>query len=171
MTVTTAVKYAWGSTHGVVKDGVSAQAIGETIEAIRERDGICTPGALVSIARSPEHPAHGLLEWDNEICGRDWRLDQARRIISAIRYVDEEGKVAPTPVFHHVKVWRSGVEAEGYTTLRVAWQDPAQYAFILKEALANLDGWRTRYALITDLPGQKEAFGHYRETLERGAEA
>ena len=56
-------------------------------------------GDVVKAAENPEHPFHHLFDWDNELAGEQWRLGQARQIISSvkvraiIRPIDDRGPI------------------------------------------------------------------------------
>jgi hypothetical protein len=57
------------------------------IETIRglEVGGVLTPSAIVSEARKPESPLHGLFSWNTEEAAERYWLMQARRIIARVR--------------------------------------------------------------------------------------
>jgi hypothetical protein len=73
------------------------------IEAVREEltrlavlhRGI-TPDLVVEAARDPAHPAHDHFEWDDTAAAREYRLSQARHLISTLRvHLEEEQMFVP----------------------------------------------------------------------------
>ena len=75
--------------------------------------GNLTGRAFVDDATPETSPLHPLLEWDNEICGDEYRLSQARAIIRSVHitYVTEK-YVTVAPVY-----MKNPDERSGYTTL------------------------------------------------------
>ena len=62
-----------------------AQLIGETLDNIRiENGGSLKPDVIVAIAKKRTNPLHNLFEWDDTICGEQYRLQQARNITNHI---------------------------------------------------------------------------------------
>jgi hypothetical protein len=143
--VLTATRYVWGSHGGV---GVPAQIVGEAVEAIADRNGVCTPSDLVGLARPKTHPLHPAFEWDNRAAADNWRIHEARLIIGSVRCIDAEGQAEQSPAFVHVQVEGNG---EGYAPLSSVLTVPYQHAFVLEEALAVLQGFRRRYESISGL--------------------
>ena len=146
MAVIMSVRYVWG--HGGAS--VRAQLVGEAVVAIAERDGCCTPAALVELARPKAHPLHSAFEWNNRIAAEQWRVQQARQAINSVRCVNAEGKAEEAPAFVHIQVEGNG---EGYAPLSVALTIPYQSAYVVEEALAALRGIRRRYQSISELAG------------------
>lgn len=56
------------------------------LAALEDGDGRLTAEAVVQAARDPAHPWHGRFEWDDNIGGAKYRIQQARTLIRAIRY-------------------------------------------------------------------------------------
>lgn len=51
-----------------------------------ERDmGCLLPSDIVEDGKNPDSPLHSYFEWDNDVCGERYRLDQARTLIRSIR--------------------------------------------------------------------------------------
>lgn len=52
------------------------QVIGEALsEVAKNEGGRLTPGAVVSAARSQNHPLHPHFEWDDRVAAEAYRLD------------------------------------------------------------------------------------------------
>ncbi len=62
-----------------------AQVIGETLDSIRKENGGNLRGIeIVEAARKKRNPLHEHFEWDNDVCGEQFRLQQARNITNHI---------------------------------------------------------------------------------------
>ena len=73
-----------------------AQVIGETLDEIRQKNnGNLKSEDIVQEAKNKRNPLHNLFEWDNNICGEQYRLQQARNITN---HIVEEIIVDGSPV-------------------------------------------------------------------------
>ena len=73
-----------------------AQVIGETLDEIRQNNnGNLKSEDIVQEAKNKKNPLHNLFEWDNNICGEQYRLQQARNITN---HIVEEIIVDGSPV-------------------------------------------------------------------------
>lgn len=68
---------------------VSAQIVGESLEAIRQQ-GSLTPHLVVQAAEVPGHPLHPCFTWDDTEAAKNWRLNEARGLIRSVRIVTDE---------------------------------------------------------------------------------
>lgn len=50
-----------------------------------------TPEDIVEAATPVTSPLHGYFEWDNDIAGHQYRLDQARRLIARVKVTTKVG--------------------------------------------------------------------------------
>ena len=60
------------------------------LQQIYDQHERLTPQIVVDEARDEAHPLHDRFEWDNQIAGEKYRLDQARRLIRSVRVVYRE---------------------------------------------------------------------------------
>ena len=58
--------------------GVDANTVGKTLEQIEADTGSVTKEKLLDASRAEDSPTHALFEWNNEIAGEKYRLEQAR---------------------------------------------------------------------------------------------
>lgn len=65
----------------------------EEIRRLEDRRGRVTAERLVAAAADPDHPMHEDFEWDNELAGHQYRLDQARQYIAQVRVVVEHSSI------------------------------------------------------------------------------
>lgn len=90
-------EYKWRPGFRCVAD---AQAVGERIERIRRRTGGALGAADVveDATKDRGSPLRPCFEWDNRAAAEQFRLHQARNVISALRTVKFEGRVLERPV-------------------------------------------------------------------------
>lgn len=122
---------------------VEDAVIVKEILKIQERDGVCSPEALVSAAQSPKSPIHSLFEWDDSKAAKEWRKHQARQIVASFK-IELSGQRAPQ--FVHANIVVDGKAKEGYLPIEVAMDDEAIRRQIFREARAALAGWNARLA-------------------------
>lgn len=73
--------YSWAG----MERKVSAQKVGEHLEAIEQRDGAVTKESFLESARPIVSPMHPLFEWDDEKAAEKYRLQQSNQIINSLR--------------------------------------------------------------------------------------
>lgn len=79
----------------------------DQLQAVYDEHGRLTPQAVVDTARTEDHPLHDRFEWDNQVAGEAYRLDQARRLIRSVRVTyreaDEREAARTVRAFHAVR--------------------------------------------------------------------
>lgn len=58
-----------------------------------EANGRLEPATVVQAAHHPDHPLHDHFEWDDSVAAHQWRLVQARNLITSIRVIE---RLSPT---------------------------------------------------------------------------
>lgn len=111
--------------------GVTAQVVGEEIEAIRQQDGIVLTEKVVAVAKDKSSPLHSAFEWNNSKAGHQYRLIQARQMINAVEVVYEE---STEPAFVHVQIDKQNY----YQSASVAAQNHDEWEVVRKTALSRL---------------------------------
>jgi len=136
-----------------------AQRIGEVLEALEE----FTPDHVADIARS--NPIlHNHFEWDDSAAAGQWRVHQARQMISHINIVVQLGdRTIQTKAFHSVVISTTDDDdvPNRYVTVRIAREDPDLKDQIIRKALTELESWKRRYAEYS------QVFGGLFEEIER----
>lgn len=130
--------------------GRNAQVIGERLAHLRTELGSLTPLVVLDDARPADAVLHGYFEWNDTEAGEQWRRFQARKLISAVQVVVEEGDhEVTTRAFVHV------TDEDGddprYEPLTTVLSDKALYAQVCRRALSELDGFRERYSQFESL--------------------
>lgn len=98
-------------------------------------------------AAQPSHsPIHRDFEWNDEIAGHQYRLEQARKIIRSIMVVYTNGKsTEPTRAFHHVVIAQDEVRRSAYVPAAVVWETPDYASQVIENARRELETWSIRY--------------------------
>lgn len=72
-----------------------SSVIADTLESLRDADGLLRIEAVIEAAEDPASPLHEHFEWDDGEAAHLYRLDQAREIIRAQRI---PVKIGPTTI-------------------------------------------------------------------------
>lgn len=152
-----------------------AQKVGETLESIREREGTLSPAAVVAEAKPKSSVLHDYFEWNNSNAAAKYREQQAAHLIRSIVVVTSEGVDIQAPVRAFVSIRQAAEESleekpGTYTSIREAVRVVTYRQQMLADALRDLDAYRTRYALLTDLTRWSAALQLAREDLLRQIE-
>jgi hypothetical protein len=86
--------------------GLEAQTVGEELERIREVRGELTPPAIVHESQPRTAVLHNAFEWNDATAAHEYRLHQARNIVSTVTVVREntEGNEISVPGFVSISV-------------------------------------------------------------------
>jgi hypothetical protein len=136
-----------------------ARLIGEVVDEIVEEKGRVVPSDLVEAATPDDAPLHRFFQWDNQIAARQYRLDQARRLLRAVeveivvRAADGSVGKEWTRTYRNVKVAGDGEAQDGrnpprqsvYIPIVIARTEPDMMAQIIQEAGRYLRAWRAKY--------------------------
>lgn len=124
------------------------QVIGEALAEITgQNEGRLTPEAVVSAARSSNHPLHPHFEWDDSAAAEMYRQEQARNIIRIVRVVDDEGKDGTSRAYHSISD-KGGVAYRSITEIRSSID--LQMA-MLRQADRDLDAFQRRFKELIDV--------------------
>jgi hypothetical protein len=137
---------SWKQSHGV-----DANIVYGEIKKIEDRDGVCTPHALVAEAKKRNSPLHNMADWrgwDKNHAAEQYWLSQARRIIRDIRIVVEG---SDEPIVAFVSVRKDG--DRGYTNTQTVVDREDLRNQMLKDALVALQALRRRYRHLSALAG------------------
>jgi hypothetical protein len=135
---------------------VEDDEIVEALERIAkdDEDGLIQPPAVVEAARDPQSPLHQFFEWDDTEAAAQYRLEQARKLITRVRIRVQ----VPETLMWNVRVVQSdGTERRGYVdTVRVR-SDPNLYEQIIDDAKRAIRAYRNRlsaFPAASDLVAQ-----------------
>ncbi len=111
-------------------------------------NGILLPEAVVEAAKSKRSPLHGQFDWEDSVAGHNWRLWQARQLISvAVEHLPGPSK-GLTKVFVSLSVDR---KAGGYRELAQVLSHKQGRALLLADAARELEACRKRYGHLREL--------------------
>jgi len=94
-------KYSWTRPFGV-----PAQVVGEFFYGLPDR----TPEAFINASRNKKAPTHSLFEWDDSVAAAEYRLVQARVIVSSLQVEVITTKGKP----EHVRAYLTSSERGRY---------------------------------------------------------
>jgi len=129
---------------------INPQTAGERIEWLRKRKG----GQLdrkdvLAEAKKSRSPLHSAFEWDDSVAAEQYRLEQAGHMLRHITVVFEDSPEAdPIRAFVHVS---RREDEPAFTHISVALGDDDMRSQLLAQALAEIAGWRRRYAHLQEL--------------------
>lgn len=144
------MKFQWNPSAGFYH--ATAEQASDTFEAIRLRDGMLTPAAVVDEARPEDSVLHPDFEWDDAQAAEKYRRQQARQMIGAVCIVQEEPK-APVRAFVSVKAAKTAdLEAHRqYLPLPVVLEDPSLRGQMLSAALKEAQTFAQKYQTLAAL--------------------
>lgn len=135
--------------------------IHECIDELAEKHGEITSELLLKVAKSKNHPLHGMFEWDDNIAARKWRLEQAAQMIRAYKftvYLNEREKEHPIQVRKYVVV--PGGEGRYIPRSKAMVTINVREDFINRK-ISTLQSWCNETADV-------EEFANLRNTILRG---
>lgn len=132
------VKAQFRLRRGTSVAGVRADTIGNELGRIYEEHGMLTPPAVVEAAEPEEAPLHPVFEWDDAVCGEQYRLYQARKLIKNVEIIrqDETQKdaISVERAYEYVPENSGGA----YHPIDVIVKRPDMYAAALRELAARV---------------------------------
>lgn len=153
-----------------------AQVVGEAIETIREENGTVGPALVVDSARPDGSPLHPYFEWNDGEAAEQYRRTQASHLLRSIVAVRTDGVElkAPTRAFVSIKSADEGDDEAPpatYTSISEAIRVVDYREQLMKDALRDLDAYRMKYQLLSDLSGWGNAVQTARDVLQRALDA
>jgi len=131
--------------------GLKAEVVASVVEQIEARDGGVSAEAVVQYAKPKSSPLHGAFEWSDKAAAHQYRLDQARGLLHSVEVViDREGR-EPLSVNAFVVTQSEGGGGvdRAYRSVETALATNREY--VIKQALADLRAWQTRYHSLNEL--------------------
>lgn len=124
--------------HGSQVSGVTADQVGDELEAIHAKIGYINPEQVLLNASKEDSILHDLFEWDDAKAAHEYRVDQARYLIRSVELIIPERKEQKVRAF--VKVGE-----RMYYPVQEALSDKSMRETVLKRARRDLDSWQRRY--------------------------
>ncbi len=127
--------------NGMKLRGVDAQVVGETIDSLRDDKGHITTEQVVISAKNKKSPIHSYFEWDDNKASKQWRLQQARQLISVVvEVILIDGEEIDQRSFHSVHDENEkGEPITVYVTLKDAIENDNYKKQLLNKAITTLE--------------------------------
>jgi hypothetical protein len=149
------VSVTYAAMPGARINRTQAATIGEELSRISTERGCLKPDDVVEESKPESAPLHSHFTWDDTEAGRQWRIEEARRIIRSVRVIRDDVPPQEQPVvraFVNVSASDTETEFEGnaYVPIRVAEQSEDYRQQLLDAAKAELRQWEHRYSDLRD---------------------
>lgn len=129
---------------------IDPQIVGESLEDIcKAHGGKLVREDVVSAAERKRNPLHKYFVWDDSEAARFYRLDQASRLISAVKVVLIPGKKLTVPIRYFINVKKPGERSYYVDVVSIKDNGEAQIR-VLQKALKELQNWMKRYHMLVD---------------------
>lgn len=125
---------------------VTAQEVGESLEAVTKERGELTPRNLVEVASDEKHILHECFEWNDQRAAVLYREKQARHVIGSVYIVVGEQK-PPTRAFVNVV----SSETRQYVPIQMALRTASLKEQVLAKAKRELDTFHHKYSALKEL--------------------
>jgi hypothetical protein len=118
-------------------------------EIAESNNGVLQVDAVIAAARAQDSPLHSKFTWDDTEAAHKWRQEQARALIRVtVKYLPENG--------NSVRVFVSlttdqRTKGGGYRQLVSVMSNEEQRAQLLEDAYSDLQRFREKYSLLTEL--------------------
>lgn len=126
---------------------VSAQTAGEALEDTYNKHGAVTAENVLDDNRDEGKPLHGCFEWNNDIAGEKYRLEQAKKIIRSIVVVQQTDHEEREPVRFYVSCGKS----HEYHPMNIVLESKDMRAEMLDNAKRDFDNFKRKYSTLVDL--------------------
>ncbi len=136
---------------------VPASVAYDALEVIRlENGGELTAVNVVRHARDRNHVPHPqVFDRGSKAAAEEYYKDRARLLIRCVMVRYEGGPDEPTRIYHIVREGVSEVArtrtAKIYGDIEEALADPEQRRYVLEHALWDVERWRKKYAVLSEL--------------------
>lgn len=123
------------------------RAYQELQDIAKRHNNLLRPRDVVDFARDENTALHGYFTWDDGEAAEKWRLFQARQVIRVS--VDMITPEVPKPARVFVSLIEDRKQTDGgYRFTTDVLSDAEMRAKLLREAKAELDGFRRRYHML-----------------------
>lgn len=115
------------------------------LSLLMEAHGALTPTLLVEAARPVDAPLHDRFEWDDEVAGERYRLDQARDLIRRVRVVYREATTEEQARSYRAY---SSIPIDGgraYVPTQAALDDPFQRRLLIQQLRREMAALHQKY--------------------------
>jgi hypothetical protein len=127
---------------------LTSERLKELRELEKANDGILKPEDVVDRAKNPKSALHGAFTWDDTEAAKQYRLEQARRLI---RVTVEYIPAADTEMRAYVSVRSDRNDEGGYRHFPTLMRSENGRKSVLETALWELENFQRKYSQIKEL--------------------
>lgn len=126
---------------------VDANDVGAELEDIQEKQEL-TPENVVEYAKNTNTTLNRLFEWNDEIAGKKWRIQQARKILNniTVEIVGKDEQKKPIRAFV-----KTTTKKEEYRNIESVVSDAEQYSLLLNMAYKELNVTKNKYQTLQEI--------------------
>lgn len=146
------------------KIGTDHEVVEELQRICRENDGLLQPRDVVEEARKENSPLHSKFDWDDGKAAENWRLQQARYLITHV-HVEIEGpdnKKRASDVFVSLSTDR---RKGGYRLMQEVLVKRETRNQLIRDAITDMQSFETRYRTVRELVSVFSSMRKVREKL------
>lgn len=123
----------------------------ELIRLAEEHEGKLEARTVVDAARAEDSPLHRSFTWDDTKAAEQWRLQQARQLITAVVKYEQVGKrLLPVQVFVSLSPDRQN-DGGGYRLAAEVMSDEVHRQQMLADAMADMQRFKEKYRRLSEL--------------------
>lgn len=131
---------------------VDAQAAGEYLKNLEERDGEVIPSVMIEESKNEESILHPCFEWDDAKAADHYRIHQAKGVIRNLVVVYElKEKKEPVAVRAFVHTCEANEKQPRYIHIETALSDEILTNRLLESAIRDLNEFRGKYKNLAEL--------------------
>ena len=135
------------------------------IRNLADDDGLIKPERVVEAARPKTSPIHDQFEWDNSAAAEKYRLLQASELIRvSVEIIDCGGNRDPVMVRAFTSLTTERGVSGGYRATVQVLSNKQMREQMLADAIAELQAFEKRYAILKELAGVFAASRKLRKT-------
>lgn len=127
--------------------GADAQKVYEEIMEICDDLESASPKDILEKARSEDTELHKCFTWDDSVAAEKWRLNEAR-VVARQLVIREEKIPVDRP---EVRLLYSTDNKSGYKPTTTIVRVQGEYEELLKRAYAELQAFKAKYSMLTEL--------------------
>jgi len=116
------------------------------LKRIHDEYGSIEPKTVVEVAKDVNNPLHNYFEWDDKKAGIEYRLWQARQLITKVYIVTEDDE--KVQVFHNINI--NEIDS-AYQELPVILSNADKKKQLIQSALREIKYWQDKYKTISEL--------------------
>lgn len=159
-----AFEYRYASPVGLHK--VAADVVGKVCEELERSELGLTPSSLLDYSRDENSPTHREFEWNDEIAGEKYRLEQARKLIIDLRVVHDD--VGREDARERAFVVTSDRKSE-YVPIQKALSNEEWRTGLLAQARKDSEIFLAKYRRLEELANVNAAMEVFVSSIEKAS--